>query len=107
MHLEIDESDQSLNVRAEVPGFTAKELDIEVEGDRLTISGKHEAKEENTKGQTIYAERCSNRIFRSIRLPSHVDGPKAKATLKDGILSIELPKADHGKSVRIEPKAAS
>jgi HSP20 family molecular chaperone IbpA len=59
VHLEIAETDDVLTVRAEVPGFTAKELDIQVGGNRLTIAGKHESKEETTKGKTIYSERCA------------------------------------------------
>jgi len=107
LHLEIAETDEALTVRAEVPGFTAKELDIRVEGNRLTIAGKHESKEESTKGKTIYSERCAKEIFRSVALPSDVDGSKVNATLKDGVLNLELPKAPHAKSVKIEPKAAN
>lgn len=107
VHLEIAETDEALTVRAEVPGFTAKELDINVEGNRLTIAGKHESKEESTKGKTIYSERCAKEILRSVDLTSDVDGSKVNATLKDGVLNIELPKAPHAKSVRIEAKAAS
>jgi HSP20 family protein len=107
LHLEIAETDDALTVRAEVPGFTAKELDIRVEGNRLTIAGKHESKEESTKGKTVYSERCANEILRSVYLPSDVDGTKVNATLKDGVLNLELPKAPHAKSVRIEAKAAS
>jgi HSP20 family protein len=107
LHLEITETEEALSVRAEVPGFTAKELDITVEGNLLTIAGKHESKEESKKGKTVYSERCASEIFRSIQLPSDVDGSKVNATLKDGVLSLELPKAAHPKSVRIEAKAAS
>jgi HSP20 family protein len=107
VHLEIAETDEALTVRAEVPGFTTKELDIRVEGNRLTIAGKHESKEESTKGKTVYSERCAKEIFRSVDLPSAVDGSKVNATLKDGVLNLELPKALHAKSVRIEPKAVS
>src|ERR1700687_5873215 len=106
LHLEIAETDEALTVRAEVPGFTPKELDIQVEGNRLTIAGKHESKEESTKGKTVYSERCANEILRSVYLSSDVDGTKVNAALKDGVLNIELPKAPHAKSVRIEPKAA-
>jgi HSP20 family protein len=105
VHLEIAETDEALTVRAEVPGFTAKELDIRVEGNRLTIAGKHESKEESTKGKTIYSERCAREILRSVDLPSDVDGTKANATLKDGVLNLELPRAPQAKSVRIEAKA--
>jgi len=106
VHLEIAETEEALTVRAEVPGFTAKELDIRVEGNRLTIAGKHESKEERTEGKTIYSERCAKEIFRSVFLPSDVDGTKVNATLKDGVLDLDLPKAPHAKSVRIEAKSA-
>jgi len=106
LHLEIAETDEALTVRAEVPGFTAKELDVRVEGNRLTIAGKHVSKEETTKGKTIYSERCADEIFRSVYLSSDVDGTKVNATLKDGVLNLELPKVPHAKSVLIEPKAA-
>ena len=49
IHLDIAESDDAVTVRAEVPGFSAKELEVGVEPHRLTISGKREAKEERTK----------------------------------------------------------
>ncbi len=107
VHLQIMDSDDSLTVRAEVPGFTTKELEINIEPRQLTISGKHETKEESKKGKTIYSERCAQEILRSIALPAEVDSSKVTATLKDGVLNIEMPKAAHAKTVRVEPKAAS
>jgi HSP20 family molecular chaperone IbpA len=107
MHLEIEETDEALNVRAEVPGFTAKELNIQVEGNRLTIAGKHESEEETTKGKKIYSERCAKEILRSIELPLAVDSTKVNAQLMNGILNIELPKMLQAKPVQAEPKAAN
>jgi HSP20 family protein len=106
VHLELAESDDSLTVRAEVPGFSTKELEINVEPRKLTISGKHEAQEESKKGKTIYSERCAKEILRVVDLPAEVDSSKVSATLKDGVLNIEMPKAARAKTVRIEPKTA-
>lgn len=106
VHLEIAESDANLTVQAEVPGFSTKELEINVEPRRLTIAGKHEAQEESKKGKTIYSERCAKEILRVIDLPAEVDSSKVSAILKDGILKMELPKAAYAKAVRIEPKTA-
>jgi HSP20 family protein len=106
VHLEVAETDEALTVRAEVPGFATNELDINVEPRRLTISGKQETKEETTKGKTIYSERSAKEILRSFDLPAEIDTSKATATLKDGILNIELPKAAQTKTVRVEAKAA-
>ena len=106
VHLEVAESDDNLTVRAEVPGFSTKELEINVEPRRLTITGKHEAQEESKKGKTIYSERCVKEILRVVDLPAEVDSSKVSAILKDGILKIELAKAAHAKAVRIEPRTA-
>lgn len=106
VHLEITETDDSLAVLAEVPGFSTKELKIDVEPRRLTITGKHEAKEESKKRKTVYSERCAEEIMRVVDLPAEVDSSKVTATLKDGILSLEMPKAAHAKTVRVEAKAA-
>ena len=107
VHLQLAESDDAFTVKAEVPGFEARELDIQVQGNRLTISGKHEAREETRKGKTIYSECSANEVFRSIGLPADVESSKVSATLKDGVVTIELPKAAHARSVRVEPKTAS
>jgi HSP20 family protein len=107
VHLEVAETDEALTVRAEVPGFATNELDINVEPRRLTIAGKHETKDETKKGKTIYSERCAQEILRSFDLPAEVDSSKVTATLKDGILNIELPKAAHAKTVQVEAKAAN
>ena len=106
VHLEMTESDDSLTVRAEVPGFSTNELVINVEPRKLTIVGKHEAQQESKKRKIIYSEGCAKEILRVVYLPLEVDSTKASATLKDGILNIELPKPAHAKTVRVEPKSA-
>jgi HSP20 family protein len=106
VNLEIAETDDNLAVRAEVPGFSIKELTIDVEPRLLTITGRHEAQEESKKGKTVYSERCGKQIMRIVNLPAEIDTSKVTATLKDGVLNLELPKAAHAKTVRVEPKAA-
>jgi HSP20 family molecular chaperone IbpA len=107
VHMEIAETDDALNVRAEVPGFTAPELHIQVEGSRLTVSGKHDSKEEDKKGNTIYSERCAKEILRSIELPAAVDGAKVNAVLRNGVLNIELPKIAQLKNDQVETGATN
>jgi HSP20 family protein len=106
VHMEIKERDDGFTVQAEVPGFTAKDLEITVEPHCLKIAGKRETKEEEKKGKTIRSEWCADQILRSINLPAHVDASKVSANLKDGILTIDLPKAAQAKTVRIEPRVA-
>jgi HSP20 family protein len=106
LHLEMRESDSSFTVEAELPGFTAKDLEINVEPRCLRIAGKRETKEEEKKGKVIRSERCADQIVRAVDLPADVDTSKVSASLKDGVLTIDLPKAAHAKSVRIEPKVS-
>ena len=106
IHLDIAESDDAVTVRAEVPGFSAKELEVGVEPHRLTISGKREANEERTSKKTIYSEHCVNQIFRTIELPAEVDSSKVTATLKDGVLELSMPKVTKTQKVRVEEKPA-
>lgn len=106
VHIDLTESDNALTARAEVPGYSAKELQVSLEPGRLTITGKRETKEERKSEKTVYRERCSDEILRVIDLPTQVDADKTTATLKDGVLTLEMPKAAPAKKVPIEPKAA-
>ena len=106
IHVDVAESDEGLTVHAEVPGFTAKELEVSVEPRRLTIAGKRETKEERKEQKTIYTERCSDEILRVIDLPADVDTTKVAATLKDGVLELQMPKAAPARKILVEPKVA-
>jgi len=107
VHMSITESDDTLTVQAEVPGFKANDLEVSLEPQRLTISGtKETSKEGKTKEKVIYQEHCSAELFRAFDLPVEVDAAKATAKLKNGILELNLPKVEKAKSTRIEKKAA-
>jgi HSP20 family protein len=103
--LNVEESDKSVTVKAEVPGFTAQDLQVSVEGSRLTITGKRETKEEKTEKKTVYREQYSDQIMRVIDLPTAVDVERTSATLRDGRLELVMPKAAPARKIAIEPKA--
>ena len=105
LHIEVSESPETLHVRAEVPGFKAEELKINVEPRRVTITGERKTREESKTKKTIYSETCSDQILRVVDLPAEVDTEKAKAALKDGMLELDMPKTAPAKTVKIEPKA--
>jgi HSP20 family protein len=104
--VEITESDNDLRVYAEVPGLSARDLDIQLEPKRLIIRGKTEQSRERTKGQVSYSEREGTQIFRALTLPREVDTENATAVLRDGVLELTLPKASNAKGTRIQVKAA-
>jgi len=107
VHVNINESDDGLTVRAEVPGFNPGELEVSLEPHRLTITGKKEtSKEGKKKGKTIYKEQCSSELLRVIDLPVEVDAEKATATLKNGVVELTMPKGAQAKRIRVEVKAA-
>jgi len=105
-HLDVSESTEGFTVRAEVPGFSAKELEVNIDGRRLTISGERETHEERKEKKTIYSERCSNQVLRVVDLPADVKVDGTKAILKDGVLELEIPKAVAAKKSPIASKAA-
>jgi HSP20 family protein len=108
VHVNVVESGENLEVKAELPGFSAKEIEVSVEPRRLTITGKRETettKEEN-KGKTVYSEFCSNQILRIVDLPASVDTEKTTASLKNGVLQLTMPKAAKAKTIEMKPRAA-
>ena len=106
LHLDVADSGDAFTVHAEVPGFSAKELEVGVDPHHLTITGKRETREAHTGKKTIYKEQCSDQIYRAIDLPAEVDTSKVTATLKHGVLELSLPKAAKAKKVQVAEKAA-
>lgn len=104
--LKLYETDENLVVRAEVPGFTEKELNVACEPWRLVISGKRELHEEAKveKKEEIPAHMEKMQIYKTIKFPVEVRPENVKATLKHGILELTLPKAEVVKKVKIEVK---
>lgn len=96
------EYDDHLAVRAEVPGFTEKEIQVSLEPRRLIISGKIEQTDEQKSGETTYTSLRSNEFFNTLDLFVEVDPAKATATFKDGVLDIRLPKVNQAEPARVE-----
>lgn len=92
VRLELVNYDDELGARAEVPGFSEKDVQVSLEQRRLVISGKKQQAFERKTGETVYSTRSANEIFHTVDLPAEVDPEKATATLRDGILSVRMPK---------------
>lgn len=86
--IEMKEMDGKLEVHAEVPGFTADDLKVSVEPKRITLKGESK----KTVEDKLYTEVRSNRIFRTFDLPFRVDADNAKAEIKNGVLTLSIPK---------------
>lgn len=99
VHIKVAELNDAITVRAEIPGFTAKDVDVRLEPKRVTIAGKRESTE---PGKSPFFERCSDQIYRVVDLPAEVDTTRPIAILKDGVLKLELPKLVVAKKVPVE-----
>ena len=100
--LEVTETDDGLTVRAEVPGFSEKDLKVSLEPRRLVISGKVEESSEQKSGETLSTSCRSNEIFHTLELPAEVETAKASAALKQGVLELQLPKSTTAESGPVE-----
>lgn len=100
--IDIEESNGNLMVKAEIPGMKKENIKVSVKEDMLTISG--ERKQENeTRDKTYHRiERSYGQFRRMIRLPAEVDADKVKASYKDGVLSVTLPKPESMKPKHID-----
>lgn len=93
--VDVDTSDQSVKLSAEVPGIDEKNLDVTVTDTSISIKGEKQA-EETQKSSTGFqsVERHYGSFERTVILPCKVNSNKAEARLKNGVLSIVIPKAD-------------
>jgi len=105
VQIRMNESEDELEIQAEVPGFSERELEVGVEPQRLVISGKRQTDKQEKNGRARYSESCSDQILRVVNLPAEVEAEKVSANLKNGVLELRLPKAAKARSAKIEAKA--
>lgn len=102
--VDVVDRENEIVVKAEVPGVEKKDLDISVSDNTVTIKGstRHEEKEE--KGDFYRREISTGSFSRTLVLPAEVDGAKAKASFKDGMLELTIPKVEKAKrhSVKVD-----
>ena len=101
--VDIYETAEGLVVKADLPGVAKENLDVRVENNLLTIRGKsaHVA-----PGEPAYREYELVNFFRQFELNERVDQAKISADLKQGVLTLRLPKADEAKPRKIDVKVA-
>jgi HSP20 family protein len=97
----IDKEDHLL-VRAELPGMAKDDIEVSVTANTVAIKGSVKREEKSDEGEYHRHEIFSSSVSRTVALPSEVDGDRATATLKDGILEVNVPKSSRASSKRIE-----
>jgi HSP20 family protein len=100
--VDVAETDDEVVVTAELPGVKQDEVDITIADDVLTLKGEKSEEKEIKKENYHRVERSYGSFQRSISLPTGVQADKAKATYKDGVLHINIPKAEEAKPKQIK-----
>lgn len=98
------ESDAQVVVQCEVPGIDASDMDVSVTGETLTIKGVKPPLPDEEQLQFVRRERGSGNFTRTVVLPDEVDAEKVEAGLRDGIMTIRLPKRAAGKPRQVDIK---
>jgi HSP20 family protein len=107
---EITETPEAVQIKLEIPGMEAKDLNLEVTADSLTINGERKSEIKTEEEGFTRTEFRYGKFHRVIPLPVRVDNNNVTAEYKDGILNLTLPKAEEEKNkvvkVSINPTTA-
>lgn len=102
--VDILDHDNEIEVQAALPGMAKDNVEVSISGQSITIRActKEEKKEE--EGRYFHREITCGEFQRTLSLPENVDGDKATASFKDGILKVTIPKTEESKRKNIEIK---
>ena len=101
---DLSETKDALVVKAEVPGISPKDINISLFDNTLTIKGEKRQQMDEKNENYHYVGRSYGTFARAIPLPREVEGDKVKASYKDGVLTILLPKSAQAKEKEIQIK---
>ena len=104
---DIFETETDLVLQADLPGFNAKDIDMVVENNVLTIRGERQF-EAKVQAEGLHRmERSYGKFSRSFTLPASVNPQKIQASYKNGVLTVTLAKAEHARPKRIQIAATA
>jgi len=99
---DIQETPEEFVLRLDLPGVAQKDVKVTLLGDELTIHGERKQEETRKNGKAEYRERVFGSFQRSFTLSSPVQADQVKATFKDGVLEVHVPKAEQARTREIE-----
>jgi len=100
--LDMHETKDDLVLNFELPGGREKEVSLSITGDLLTVRGEHEINRDLRDESYHHVERVYGKVERSVQLPMPAQAEKVKATYRDGVLEVKLPKVDEVKPKEIK-----
>lgn len=101
-NVDIIDHDNEVVLEAELPGIEKEDVEVSVDKNAVTISGKTNHEDKAEKGNYYRSEIRHGSFIRTIVLPWGVDGTKAKASFKNGILEVTLPKLERSKRLAVK-----
>jgi HSP20 family protein len=104
---DILEDNKKITLKAEIPGVEAKDVDVSLDGRRLTIKGEKKQEKEEEVGNYHRMESAYGYFSRTIELPAEVDSEKIEASYKRGVLKIVLKKTKGSQSKKIQVRSRS
>ena len=104
--VDIEETSEAFVLRADLPGVSQKDVKVSLEGDTLTIHGERKEEKSEKSGNLLRVERQAGMFERSFTLGAAVRSDGVKATYRDGVLEIHVPKADQARVREIEIQAS-
>ncbi len=90
---DIRETDSAFELHADLPGMTKKDVELTFEDNVLTLNGERRVEEKTEDKGFRRIERSYGKFTRSFRVPTHIDADGIKASFKDGVLTVTLPKS--------------
>src|SRR5215207_845879 len=105
--LDASEDKDKFTVTLEIPGMKKEDINVTLHDGVLTVSGERKSEKEVKDGSTVHrTERFYGKFSRSVSLPSAVKSDKVAAAYRDGVLTVEIPKAEEGKPRQIDVKVS-
>lgn len=86
------ETETGIEISIELPGMDMSDIEVSVSDDTMTVKGEKKVERKDEKKGYYLSERSYGSIYRSLALPPGVDGDKAEASFKNGVLTVKLPK---------------
>lgn len=102
--VDVYQTDEEIVIQSAIAGIESEDLDISIEKDMITIRGKREKQFEEKEKNYFYQECYWGRFSRKIILPVEVNSSKINASMKNGILTIRIPKIEGKKKTKISVK---
>lgn len=102
--IQLEDHDDEIVLTAELPGMRRDDIEIEIEGDLLTLRGEKKEEHKEKEGERYLYERRYGNFVRRLTLPHIVDPDRSSARFDDGVLRVTMPKAEgtRGKRIRVE-----